>query len=175
MSDPFIGHITMFTGNYIPHGYAECNGQLMPIAGNETLYSVLGTQFGGDGHTNFALPDFRGRIPVGQGAGPGIDPIPYGQQAGTETVTLNQDQTPTHTHQLTASKGNATEGNPCDNLFAVMDATNSSRAYHESPADLEMRNGTLSSTGGSQPHNNMMPYMVVRYIIAVQGYYPQRS
>lgn len=175
MSDPFIGHITMFTGVYIPHGYAECNGQLMPIAGNEALYSLLGTQFGGDGRTNFALPDFRGRIPVGQGAGQGIDPIPYGQRAGVESVTLDENQMPAHTHVLVASKKDATAGNPENNLFAVMDVSDSSRAYHGSPADLVMREGTLSSTGGTQPHTNMMPYMVVRFIIATQGVYPQRS
>lgn len=175
MSDPFIGHITMFAGAYIPEKYAECNGQLMPISGNEALFSLLGTQFGGDGRTNFALPDYRGRIPVGVGAGPGIDPIPYGQRSGVESVTLNESETPAHTHVLAASKEDATAGDPTNNLFAVMDATDSSRAYHGSSADLAMREGTLSSTGGTQPHTNMMPYMVVRFIIATQGVYPQRS
>lgn len=175
MSDPYVGHITMFSGTYVPAGYAECNGQYLTIVGNEALYSVVGTQFGGDGITNFALPDFRGRIPVGVGDGPGLDPIDYGQRAGVEAVTLQPNQMPAHTHLLAASKNGATTGTPGGNLFSVMDASATERAYHGSPADLTANPVTIGSTGSSQSHTNLMPYMVVRFIIALKGVYPTRS
>lgn len=175
MSDPYVGHITLLAGTYIPAGYAECNGQTLPITGNEALYSLLGTQFGGDGRTNFALPDYRGRIPAGVGNGPGIDPVAYGQRGGTENVTLQMTQMPAHTHVLAGTKQDADSDEPEENMFAEMDTTQTSAAYHGSPADLALPDGTVSSTGSSQSHTNLMPFMVVRFIIALKGAYPTRS
>ena len=177
MSDPFVGHVTLFAGTYIPAGYAECNGQTLAISGNEALYSLLGTQFGGNGRTDFALPDYRGRIPVGVGSGPGIDPVTNGQRGGTESVTLQMTQMPAHSHILAGTNQDADSNEPERNMFAEMDTTQppAPAAYHGSPADLALADGTMSSTGSSQSHTNMMPFSVVRFIIALTGAYPSRS
>jgi microcystin-dependent protein len=176
MADPFIGHITMFAGTYIPRGYAECNGQLLAISENESLYSLLGTQFGGDGHTTFALPDYRGRIPIGVGYGPGLYPIQYGERSGLEKVTLTVSNLPSHSHLMVGTHDAATSPDPSGNLFAAMDESADPAAYKLSGASFtSLPEDTLDNAGGSQAHSNMMPYMTIRFIIATHGVYPTRS
>lgn len=175
MADPFIGQICMFAGTYVPKGYAECNGQLMNINDNEALYSLLGTQFGGDGRTTFALPDYRGRIPVGVGTGPGLTPINYGQRGGLEAVILTDANLPVHTHIMEASKNAADSNEPTGRLCAVMDQAAQKAAYKAGNPGVELPDDTIGNTGNSQPHSNMMPYMTIRFFIAIKGLYPSRN
>lgn len=166
MADPFIGEIKMFGGPFAPVGYAFCNGGLVAISQNEALYRLIQTNYGGDGQDNFALPDLRCRVPVVQGGA-----LTVGQNGGTETVALNAQQLPSHNHAMTASSSSATTGNPAGSLPAA-----SSTAYIYSPtgADASLGN-SISSTGGSLPHNNLMPFLCVSFIIALEGVYPTQS
>ncbi|RNB89479.1 phage tail protein [Brevibacillus fluminis] len=165
---PYVGEIRMFGGNFPPVGWAFCDGQILPISGNEALYTLLGTTYGGDGVTTFALPDYRGRIPVNNGVNPRTGTnYPLGQLGGTETVTLTTSNLPPHTHAVNVSSQEGTIDTPSGSFFAK-----NVQAYSTAAPTAQMASGTISATGGSQPHDNMMPYLPVSYIIALEGAFP---
>ena len=169
MADPFLGEIRMFGGNFAPVGWALCNGQLLAISQNDALFNLIGTTYGGDGQNTFALPDLRGRAPVHQGAG-----FVIGQSGGVENVTLAVGQMPAHNHQAAAAAG----GNVVDPANAVWssDPGGNTAAYTIPPQGQATMNGAaIGSTGGSQPHDNMQPYLAVNYIISVEGIFPSQN
>ena len=162
-----IGEIRLFAGNFAPRAWAFCWGQLLSIAQNTALFSILGTTYGGNGQTTFALPDLRGRVPVSQGQGPGLSPYSLGEQGGVETVTLLQQQIPAHTHSQPTTNGQQTTNRPNNALPAQggVSATESDgSAFHPT-----------TSVGGNQPHENRSPYLALNYIIALQGIFPSRN
>ena len=180
----FIGQIHLFASNFAPRSWAFCDGQLLAINSNTALFSILGTTYGGDGRTTFALPDLRGRVGIGVGNGPGLLPKRLGQRGGVETVTLNYTQIPSHTHVLTSSFKIATNENAAttsEGSGNVLAAANSNIYAEVSGNPNEVLGGVSSSlsvvenTGGQQPHNNMQPYLCLNYIIALVGTYPSRS
>ncbi|HEY3332105.1 MAG TPA: tail fiber protein [Capsulimonadaceae bacterium] len=170
MSSPFLGEIRMVGFNFAPHGWAACSGQILPISQNTALFSLLGTQYGGNGTSNFALPNLNDATPIGQGSGPGMTPRTIGETGGTEAVTLTLATMPQHTHAVQATSRQATTYQPAGNLPAV-----SSRPIYASGAAVAMNPASLSSTGGSSPHTNLQPYAVVNFVIALTGIFPARS
>lgn len=177
MADPFIGEIRMFGGNFAPSGWALCNGQLLSISQNSALFSILGTSFGGNGQTTFGLPDLRGRVPINQGQGLGLSSYDIGQQGGSEQVTLLQTQMPAHNHIVNATSDNATASAASANLLATPSAgrgQNAPQIYGTGTA-VTMGPTMIAPSGGSQPHENIQPYLCVTFIIALQGIYPSRS
>jgi microcystin-dependent protein len=171
--DQFVGEIRMFAGNFAPTGWAMCNGQIIPISQNTALFSLLGTTYGGDGETTFALPDLQGRVPIQTGQGPGLSQYDLGQQGGSDTVTLLQSETPSHTHTYSITTEAGSYAAPeAGKSFARV--TTSDRKEINIYAAPETANSTLTIEGGGQPHNNMQPYLVVNYIIATQGIFPSR-
>ena len=176
MTDQFIGEIRMFGGQYAPEGWAFCDGQWLEVSGNEALFSLLGTTYGGDGHSSFALPDMRGRLPLGQGQLPGYSHYGIGTRLGQEEVHLTADQMPEHTHSMQAADATADTSAPAGAAPAKGTAK---PIYHEKPADPSgeavMAGDAVGSSGGDQSHHNMMPYGVISFIIALRGHYPPRS
>ena len=175
MSDPFIAEIRMFGGNFAPRGWAFCNGQLLSIAQNTALFSLLGTTYGGNGQTTFGLPDLQGRSPMHQGQGPGLTPRVLGETSGQENVTLLASQMPAHTHQPQADASGGGQTSPAN---ATWGAGGRGRppAYAANPAPAAaLSPQALAPTGGSQPHNNRSPYLGVSFIIALQGIFPSRN
>jgi len=170
VSDPFIGEIKMFAGNFAPVAWAFCDGQMLSISQHDALFALIGTTYGGDGQTTFALPDLRGRIPIHNRTSPSSG-VSYflGENGGTESVTLTAQQMPQHRHPL-ASPAAAKAGSPAGNAFGVAAGTNL-YVEAEGVADLE---GNLPA-GGSQPHDNMMPYLTVNFIICLEGIFPSQS
>jgi len=174
MSDPFIGEIKMFAGNFAPRSWALCDGQLVAVTQNEALFSLLGTIYGGDGRTTFGLPDMRGRIPLHQGQGPGLSNRRIGEKFGTENETLTTQQLPAHNHQFQASTNPADSGYPAANVVADTDTTLTYRKSIFDP-DTPFPANTISNSGSSQPHSNIMPFQCINFIIALFGVYPSRS
>ena len=171
MAEPFIGEIKMFAGNFAPLGWAFCDGQLASIPQNDALFSLLGTIYGGDGRTTFGLPDMRGRIPLHAGTGPGLSPRALGSKGGAETETITQNQLPGHTHQWYATSGDANQSMPTGNLLAT-----AGQDLYGPPNNLgNLAAQAISNTGGSQPHDNVMPFLCVNFIIALFGIYPSRT
>jgi len=170
MSDQFVAEIRMFGGNFAPTGWALCNGQLMPISQNTALFSLLGTTYGGNGTSNFALPNLQGATPLQAGQGPGLSLYDLGEAGGTETVTLPISQIPAHSHALQADASTATTGTPSQGATAL--ATTGTTSIY-GPAQNLMPMG--DAIGGFQPHNNRQPYLAVNFIIALQGIFPPRS
>jgi microcystin-dependent protein len=172
LASPFVAEIRMFCGNFAPSGWDMCNGQLLPINQNTALFSLLGTIYGGDGRTNFALPDLQGMSPMGQGDGTGLAPATLGQTGGAATVTLATSQIPAHTHRALGVAHAGSSQSPSGGTWAK-----EGRELYTSPtsASTAMNAGALASEGGGQPHNNLPPYLVVNFIIALQGVYPPRS
>ena len=164
MSEPFLSEIKVVSFNFPPKGWALCNGQLLPINQNQALFALLGTTYGGNGQTNFALPNLRGRVPIHFGT------HNLGEAAGSTSVTVNIQQLPTHIHPLQATNANGAIANP---NAAVLGALNN--AYSNPTALTTINPATVTSVGGSQPHNNMMPYLVLNFIIALQGIFPSRN
>jgi microcystin-dependent protein len=171
MSDPFVAEIRMFAGNFAPTGWAFCDGALIPISQNTALFSLLGTFYGGDGKSTFALPDLRGAAPMHHGQGAGLSERFVGEAGGSATVTLLQSEMPAHTHSVVASSEDANTGNPIGGFPAAAEATGMYRADGEA----QLAAGALTMAGGSQPHNNRQPYLAVTFIIALQGVFPQRN
>lgn len=167
MAQPYVGEIRLFAGNFAPAGWLFCAGQILPIAEYDVLFALIGTNYGGDGQITFALPDLRGRVPLHQGSG-----YVLAQTAGVESVTLTSSQVPTHSHALRASSAAGTSSGPGNALLA---ATGSVNSYGSGNADQPMTAGALSSSGNSQPHNNMAPYLAVNYIISLFGIFPSPS
>lgn len=170
MSEPFIGEITMFAGNFAPRGWAFCNGQLLPIAQNTALFSLLGTIYGGNGQTTFALPDLQGRAPMHPGQGPGLSSYQLGQKIGAENVQLVAQTIPQHQHTMSATGDDNQSASP----IGAVPGRDESPVYRADP-DTTFAVDVLASTGGSQPHNNMQPFTVVNFIIALTGLYPSRN
>ncbi|MEM7479892.1 MAG: tail fiber protein [Acidobacteriota bacterium] len=172
MSEPFTAEIRIFAGNFAPRGWAFCNGQLLPIAQNTALFSLIGTTYGGDGRTTTALPNLKGRLPMHPGRGPGLTSRRLGQRGGVEMVTLSEAQMPNHTHQLIGSGEDGNSQNPQNHHFGA--GTDMYRS--PSGTTLEsMADQTLPSAGGSQAHNNLQPFLVMNFIIALVGLYPSRG
>lgn len=172
MSDPFVGEIKIFAGNFAPLGWALCDGQLMSIADFDALYSLIGTTYGGDGVATFGLPDMRGRLPLHAGQGPGLSPYVLGQRAGAEEVTLSTLQLPSHSHVVMAQSGKGDK--PTPNGMAL--ATASTFLYSPYGSSVaNMNTQALGMAGGSQPHDNMMPFQCLNFIIALEGIYPTQN
>lgn len=174
MSEPFIAEIRIFAGNFAPRGWAFCNGQLLPVSQNTALFSLIGTTYGGDGRTTTALPNLQGRAPMHPGSGPGLTARRLGQSGGVETGTLSEAQMPNHAHTMRAQSNDANSGVAVDNSLARTDGGLSYQS--NSGANLvQFASEALPSTGGSQTHNNMQPYLALNFIIALVGLYPSRS
>jgi microcystin-dependent protein len=175
MSSPFLAEIRIFAGNFAPTGWALCNGQLMPISQNTALFSLLGTTYGGDGKSTFALPNLQGSAPLQAGQGPGLSLRDLGELGGEQNVTLLQTEMPSHNHTVVAAAG-AGVADPTNNAWAS-GAKGFGNVYSPSVAgsNVQMSPFSTSITGGNLPHNNMMPYLCLTFIIALQGVFPPRS
>lgn len=172
MADPFVAEIRIFAGNFPPRGWATCDGQLLPIAQNTALFSLLGTNFGGDGRSTFGLPNLAGRSPMFWGTGPGLSERVLGETGGSETVTLLPSQMPNHRHGLKAALS-PTTGIPSASV--ALSPTNGGSIYRASGTPQLMAPQTLGAAGGSQPHNNLQPFLTLTFIIALVGVFPPRS
>jgi microcystin-dependent protein len=176
VSSPFLAEIRIFPFNFAPTGWAFCNGQLLPISQNTALFSLLGTTFGGDGKSNFALPNLQGRVPLGPGQGPGLSPYNLGDAGGEVTVTLLASQMPVHTHamQVAAQEGALNNPGPQNALSRSHPGYN-----YTTPASAgtltTLAGGAVGVSGSSQPHNNLMPYLTLNFCIALVGVFPPRS
>jgi microcystin-dependent protein len=171
MSEPFLGMIIIVPYNFAPRGWAFCNGQILPIAQNTALFSLLGTTYGGNGQTTFALPDLRGRVPNSSGQGPGLSSYDLGQVGGTESTTLTVNQMPGHNHQVAASGSDADSGKPSGRVLAVSSATN----YITAPDGTLMNPTMITNTGGNQPFSILQPYLTLNFCIALEGIFPSRN
>ncbi len=174
MSDQFVAEIRIFAGNFAPRGWATCDGQIMPIAQNTALFSLLGTTYGGDGRVTFALPNLQGSAPLHPGQGGGLSQYVLGEITGTPTVTLNQNQIPVHNHLAKANAGGNNQASPVNNVWSTLGGTRSPPPLYAASQNTQMSPSALSVTGGGQPHNNMSPYLALTFIIALQGIFPQR-
>jgi microcystin-dependent protein len=168
MSQPYVGEIRMFGGNFAPVDWMLCEGQLLSISEYEVLFQLIGTTYGGDGQETFGLPDLQGRVPVHQGQGPGAT-YQIGEKGGVETVTLTTNQIPVHTHPQQANSGIATQNSPAGNVLAASATTD---VYVPGGPLAPLNAGIVGPTGGSQPHENMQPYAVVNFIISLFGIFP---
>lgn len=173
-SEPFIAEIFMGGMNFPPRGYASCHGQLLAIAQNTALFSLLGTTFGGNGQTTFALPDLRGRVPMGYGQGPGLSPRSLGETGGEENTTLLVTQIPSHNHLLNASSEAGDSSVPTGKVLANTGALD--KEYRTlGSSTVQLNASSISFTGGNQPHNNLQPFLVLNFYIAVEGIFPSRN
>jgi microcystin-dependent protein len=176
MSDPFVAEIRIFGFNFAPTGWAQCNGQLLPISQNTALFSLLGTMYGGDGKSTFALPDLEGSGPVGVGQGPGLSQYFEGQSGGSEFITLLQSEMPVHTHNtMAATVFDADQNAPSPQVTFGKSFNGLAYSPSGNGQSIQMNFQTASVAGGSLPHNNMMPYLVLNYCIAMQGVFPPRG
>jgi microcystin-dependent protein len=176
--EAYLGEIKMFAGNFAPQGFAFCNGQILPIAQNTALFSLLGTTYGGNGQTTFALPNLQCRFPMHPGNGAGLTPKVLGQTAGEEAVTLLTTQMPMHNHMVSAGNGQGGNASTPQNNFNgvyVDPNTGSAADSYSTSAATTMSPTAISTAGGSQPHDNMPPYQCINFIIALEGIYPSRS
>jgi microcystin-dependent protein len=174
VNEAFIGSIMMFAGNFAPRGWAFCQGQLLPIAQNTALFSILGTTYGGNGQTTFALPDLRGRAPIGTGQGPGLTNVDLGQSAGSETVTLTVNQLPAHNHVVACDSTSAGGADPT-NSFPGNPGSLSGAQLYGSTAGATMAPAMIQPAGGSQPFSVRQPYLGINYIICLEGIFPSRN
>ena len=168
----FVGSISLVPYNFAPNGSLMCNGQLLPISQYEALFALIGTTYGGDGQSTFALPDLRGQMAVGQGQGPGLSNYVIGQEGGEESVTLTVNQIPQHTH---AAKASTSPGNTVDPTNAYWAPGPRIYLYSATGNPTQMNVGTVGNTGGSQPHDNLKPFLTLNYVIWVEGIFPSRS
>lgn len=172
MADPFVAEIRIFPFNFAPKGWAWCDGQLMPLSQNTALFSLLGTTYGGNGKSNFALPDLQGRAPMHPGQGPGLSLHDLGEQGGSETVSLLESEIPSHSHAVQVSQADATTRlvageRPATGIGASL--------YGPAPANVQLSGNALAPAGGDQPHNNLQPYLTFYFNIALQGVFPPRT
>jgi len=179
-SEALIGDISTFAGNFAPRGWAFCQGQILAIASNTALFSILGTTYGGNGQTTFALPNLQGRVPLGFGTGAGLSPYSLGEQAGSPTVTLLSTEMPQHTHTMRAvtvnGDTNTVSGSQLAKGFKGSLASGANAKYYSAQAPAtNMSPFATSIAGGSQPHENMMPYLAINFIICMQGVFPARN
>jgi len=174
MSNPFLGEIKMFGGNFAPRSYAKCEGQLLAINQNQALFALLGTIYGGDGRTTFGLPDLQGRLPIDDGSGPGLTPRDTGNRAGAETDSITSNTMPQHSHPIMGTTDSGDSNNPAAKVPAVAPVA----AYSDQPPDpanARFSGAAISGTGNGQAHSNLMPYQVVCFIIALNGVFPSRN
>lgn len=170
----YIAEVRLFAGNFAPRGWAFCNGQILSIAQNTALFSLLGVTYGGNGQTTFALPDLRGRTAVSPGQGPGLSNINLGQVGGTEQVTLLQSQMPLHTHQAMSDPNTAGEASPVGHVWAA-EAAGATAVYSTGAPTAAMNPAAIAMAGGNQPFNNRNPYLGLNYIICMEGIFPSRN
>jgi len=170
MSSPYVGEIRMFAGNFAPSGWMLCQGQTLAISDYDVLFQLIGTTYGGDGQTTFNLPNLSSRVPIHMGIGPGTNNV-IGQMAGEEYVTLTTQQMPMHTHALLCASATSNAAAPAG---AFCGATGSN-AYAPAPPNASMNSGSVSSVGGNQPHDNMMPYLAINFIISLFGIFPSQT
>ena len=166
MSQPYVGEIRMFGGNFAPVGWMFCEGQLLPISQYDALFNLIGTTYGGDGQSTFALPDLRGRLPIHQGSG-----FILAQNGGVEQVTLTVQQIPAHGHPAQAQSGAGSSSSPTNNVWAGSNVNQ----YSTNNSNASMNAGAIGATGGSQPHTNFMPYLCVSFIISLFGVFPSQQ
>jgi microcystin-dependent protein len=172
MSNPFVGEIRMFGGSFAPAGWAFCSGQLMPISENDTLFNLIGTTYGGDGQETFALPDLQSRVPMHAGQGPGLSQnYQLGEKAGVESVTLTTNQIPIHNHAFLASLSAPTGTDPTNQVIAQ---SSQIHLFTEDVANKQMNANSLTPAGGSQPHENIQPYLCVSFILSLFGIFPHQ-
>ena len=178
MSQPYVGQILMFGGNFAPVGWMLCAGQLLPISENETLFQLIGTTYGGDGQSTFGLPDLRGRVPIHMGTGNGLSTYVIGQAAGVESVTLNTQQIPTHNHFANAANSSGNSKTPQGTILANEGGADADKVSIYAPWDNDPANMTtmlpamVQQTGGNQPHENRQPLLVLNFIISLFGVFP---
>jgi microcystin-dependent protein len=173
MGEPFVGEVRMFGGSFAPAGWAFCAGQLMPISENETLFNLIGTTYGGDGQSTFALPDLQGRFPMHAGQGPGISQTyQLGEKDGVESVTLTANQTPIHNHGFVASTAVANSNTPANQVIAQ---STQRAVYYEDVPTTNLAANAISQVGGSQPHENLQPYLCITFIISLFGIFPSQN
>lgn len=177
MADPFVAEIRIFGFNFAPTGWAQCNGQLLPISQNTALFSLLGTFYGGNGQSTFALPDLQGNAAMHQGQGQGLSNRDIGEMSGSQTVTLLISEMPAHTHIPTNAKNIGGLADPTGNMWGTSNAAKVAALFY-APAGsptVNMHPAAFSLTGGSFPHNNLMPYLILNFCIAMQGVFPPRG
>lgn len=173
MGEPYIGEIRMFGGSFAPAGWAMCQGQLMPISENDALFTLIGTTYGGDGQETFGIPDLQGRAPMHAGQGPGITQnYVLGEKAGVESVTLTTQQIPIHNHAVVASTNVASATTASDNITA---SSNQLKIYDQGGTSKLFANNALTPVGGSQPHENLQPYLCITFILSLFGVFPPQS
>jgi len=171
LSEPFLAEVRIVGFNFAPRGWAFCDGQILPINQNQSLYSLLGTTYGGDGRTSFALPDLRGRVPIHVGRSDGGDAHSLGQKSGEETHTLNANEMPQHTHSEVASSVSANQPTPGGHVLA----TTTDNIYGPKSGSSTLNTGSILNVGGGQAHDNMQPYLALNFCIALQGLFPSRN
>jgi len=171
MAQPYVGELRIFAGNFAPAGWQFCEGQLMPISENETLFQLIGTTYGGDGQSTFALPDLRGRVPIHQGTGGGVS-YTLAQTGGAEEVTLSISQIPSHSHPMLGASGNGAQANPKNNVLASSTLV---KLYSGEAPDTAMAATSITAIGGNLPHTNFQPYLCVNYIISLFGIFPSQN
>jgi microcystin-dependent protein len=171
MADPFVAEIRIFGFNFAPSGWAKCNGQLLPLSQNTALFSLLGTFYGGDGKSTFALPDLQGSAPMHPGQGPGLSLHDLGEIGGSETVTLLESEIPAHAHGMRGDEGNGLFTTPAGNLLGA----GNQMFLDPAAVNTNLAPEALAPAGGDQPHNNLMPYLTLNFCIALQGVFPPRS
>jgi len=173
VGQPFVGEIRMFGGNFAPAGWMFCQGQTLPISENDVLFTLIGTTYGGDGQETFQLPDLQGRAPMHAGQGPGLSQnYQLGEKAGVESVTLSVQQIPSHNHPLLGSTGNGAQANPSNNVLASSTLV---KYFAQETADAQMAANSIGPVGGSQPHDNMQPYLCISFIISLFGVFPTQN
>lgn len=172
MSQPFIAEIRIFGGNFAPTGWARCEGQLLPIAQNTALFSLIGTTYGGNGTSTYGLPDLRGRAPMQFGQGPGLSDRVLGEQDGAENVTLLSTQMPAHSHSPLGSTAAGSQGAASGGTWASSSGGRTPPPLYQNVKNTAMRTDLVGFAGGNQPHNNMQPYLAITFIIALQGVFP---
>lgn len=173
--DPFVAEIRIFPFNFAPKGWAFCDGQILPLSQNTALFSLLGTTYGGDGKSNFALPNMQGNAPMHPGQGPGLSLHDLGETGGSETVSLLESEIPAHSHALRVHAADAGD-NSAPSSTVVLAKSNNGQAYQTNLAGLQpMSDQILTPAGGDQPHNNLQPYLTLNFCIALQGVYPPRT
>jgi microcystin-dependent protein len=175
MANQYIGEIRMFAGNFAINEWAECNGQLLDISDYTPLFSIIGTFYGGNGTTNFALPDFRSRVPIHMGQGTSLSPYSIGQIGGAENITLTTAEMPGHNHLVACNTGGGNQASPA-NGYPAVESTGTSLDYNSAATnEVTMNQATIENAGGSQPHPNIQPYLTVTFLIALEGIFPSRN
>lgn len=177
--DPFIAEIRIFPFRFAPNGWAMCNGQLLPISQNAALFSILGTTYGGDGKSNFALPNLQGSVPLKFGQGPGLSPYSLGQKGGNQTVTLLDSENPSHNHLLVVADTDGSSSDPSGKIFGKGNYVSGTARgqidlYTETAPAVTLKSTAVGVVGGNLPHNNMMPYLTLNFCIALRGIFPPR-